>query len=285
MKNLFIAGLLLVISLPCFAKTGWEMDGLKGKVRQKTAEAFSVKMVFGKPELKSIGKMVAVYDNNGNKIEQAMYSTSGLLTNKYTFKYSKSGSDNTKEERFVYDGSMTLTAKTESVYDSKMELLQKTVYNAAGVIAERIVCVYENGKLSEKTTYDKEGLITGKTVYSYSESYASKVTEEALYNADGSLKSKVEYRNTPVIVVNGRAVRGRTVSWLNQESRYDANGYLVSHSTLREHGSSNIDNEYEFDSLGNAIKQVQHSVERECGRRDEDNPRVTIITKTEYIYF
>ncbi|HPH04015.1 MAG TPA: hypothetical protein PK297_13770 [Spirochaetota bacterium] len=66
-KSMLVVGLVALMAVPCLAKTGWERDGLKGKVRQRVWESYYIKESFGQDERVHSGKAVSIYDTRGNK--------------------------------------------------------------------------------------------------------------------------------------------------------------------------------------------------------------------------
>ena len=120
-----IRGLITILILSSASdqpKTGWEKDGLKGKV--KVVNLYSVKQQ-GRRLVKDKLKSSYSYDINGNKIEQKTYTEEGKLCSRNIYKYDDNGN---MTEECDYDSTANLEYKETLTYDSKGNLIETCIY-------------------------------------------------------------------------------------------------------------------------------------------------------------
>ncbi|MFZ2656319.1 MAG: hypothetical protein WAX69_15410 [Victivallales bacterium] len=207
-------------------KTGWEVDGLKGKVKENIRLGYDIK---GTPRVSDINNLIKIldkakhdkgnktlgitnedldaqlakeiaklcigqkinqtvcrYDSKGNRIEQSTYSADGSLNTKYLDKHDDKGNIT---EQAGYNAVGTLTSKNIYKYDIKGMLIEDAYYATDGVLFQKLIYMYdENGNRIEATCYNSDGVLDFKDNSKYDEK--GKQIEGTLYSADGSLEFK-----------------------------------------------------------------------------------------------
>ena len=143
MKKLLVGVLFLMLVSSVFSatkKTGWEEDGLKGKVKEKITVDYEVKKnklgevrknKSGEDVKKVTRKYIPKYDDNGKMIEHAIYNAKGDLIGKFIPKYDDKGK---LVESASYNEKGDLTQKNIWKYDDKGNPFEMSVFNEKGVL-------------------------------------------------------------------------------------------------------------------------------------------------------
>lgn len=158
---LSILSLTIICSGYAFAETGWDKEGLKGKVKE--VREYGMKKPGG---IKKKGSLLnsRSFDAKGNKVEQCYYYDDDSLNYKDVYKYD---SNNNMIEECWYMADSSLSEKTTIKYDENNNKIEK------------ISCLHDGSLLSKDTfKYDSN----------------NNVVENAIYISDGSLISKRLYK-------------------------------------------------------------------------------------------
>ena len=172
MKKLLVCFLSLAMVSSVFSatkKTGWEEDGLKGKVKEKITVDYEVKKnklgevrknKSGEDVKKVTRKYISKYDDNGNKIEEAWYAK-GALTSKSVFKYDDKGN---QIERAGYNPDGDLFVKSIFKYDDKGNKIEETWYKEKGVVSKATSKYDDKGNQIEKAFYTPQSELIIKSI-------------------------------------------------------------------------------------------------------------------------
>ena len=120
MKKLLFCVISLALVTNLFSatkKTGWEQNGLKGKVKECIKIDYAVKNKSGNDVKEAAGKTICLYDDRGRLIEQTEYNATGALTDKSIYKYRYDDNGNPVECVF-YNADEILTGK--SIFNPKI---------------------------------------------------------------------------------------------------------------------------------------------------------------------
>ncbi|MEI6425429.1 MAG: hypothetical protein WCP55_24675 [Lentisphaerota bacterium] len=210
MKKSLVCVLSLFMVANAFSeteKTGWEQDGLKGKVKERTVIQYTVTNNSGEDVKKIKSKSIYRYDDKGNRVELIQNDSDGITSpdvheekgdnvqkgepptcvadetlkskkgksRKYVIKYDNMG--NKETENYV-NGELKLKAKVRQNAGNEMfyaaysviKLVEETNYNANGDLTEKSIYKYDDkGNEIEYSVYDgKEKLIRiTETSYTY----------------------------------------------------------------------------------------------------------------------
>ena len=133
-------------------------------------------------------KMSAVYDSNGNKVEESEFNSSDNLVNKTIWRINGKQVD---ESYYNSDGA--LLSKSITKYDEQNRIAEVAQYHAAGFLEEKSIYSYNDaGKLSEIAYFNGANIQSKKLVYRFDASY--QITEAQTYNAANKLIKRVIYK-------------------------------------------------------------------------------------------
>jgi hypothetical protein len=135
MRKLLVCFLSLVLGINLFSaikKTGWEIDGLKGRVKERLTIDYVIRNKAGEDVKEIQSKSIVRYDPKGNKLERVTYDAKGTLIGKDIFKYD----DSNKIEEAQYNGSGVLREKTVFKYDDNGNMIELAVYNEKGILTK-----------------------------------------------------------------------------------------------------------------------------------------------------
>jgi len=112
---------------------------------------------------KLIGKIVYIYDNNGNNIEVKSYDRDGKITGKSIFKYDSRGNkteqQSNEKDNYQYQKTMK--------YDNRDNIVEEQIYIISNNLKRKVVYKYDdNGNEIETETY-----LNGKFEWSSSTKY------------------------------------------------------------------------------------------------------------------
>lgn len=215
----FRSGLIILISavlLSCrsahYSKTDNSYkneDNLRGKVKSVLVITYSAEEVSGKLREKEITeKELLQYDEKGRSIS-SMLEVSGESPYSYNTFYTHDSKGNLTEVRTATSSGDTLISFENYEYDDKNNKVLETVfepgtgdtityeyrYNAEGKPVQRdesrqdgtsgkMLYEYAGGMVSEEKTYDENGSMVSRTVYTYEEE--GKVTRSTTFRWNGT---------------------------------------------------------------------------------------------------
>jgi YD repeat-containing protein len=279
MKRVILAVCALALAAgPALAedrKTGWDEDGLEGKVRSVRAETTTV----GKPSERST--RTTRYESDGRRIEWIRYDAAGKVKDRTTYAYTPkgvlselrySGANSVLETRstFVFDGRGLRTEianldakgaikdKTTSVYDGRGREVEATRTAADGAVLERVVYGYDaKDRVSEESHYDGTGAPTKVVRYVYDDH--GHPTAETSYDGHGATTAKETWSNDD---------DGNKMEWtifntdgsVKERWRYD----------------------YKFDKTGNWTMRTASRIEEKGGK---ETTVPTYVTKRTIVYY
>jgi len=154
MKKYFIFILLLSVLLLNAVdkkKTGWEENGLKGKVKEYTIIEYKFTEKFGIMEKEQSSKIIRKYDYKGNVIEKVEYKLDGDLDFKWIFKYDNKGNF---IEYAKYNSDGSLDSKHILKYDNKGNRIEEAKYKSDESLDSKRIFKYDNkGNFIEYAKY------------------------------------------------------------------------------------------------------------------------------------
>ena len=208
MKKLLVGVLFLMLVSSVFSatkKTGWEEDGLKGKVKEKITVDYEVKKnklgevrknKSGEDVKKVTRKYIPKYDDNGNKIEEAWHvakenfigsadcKANGDFIEKEIYKYDNKGN---MIESTSCTAKGDLVIKYTSKYDDKGNKIEETWYKEKGVVSKATSKYDDKGNQIEKAFYTPQSELIIKSIPTKYDDKGNKI-EEATYNDKGTLE-------------------------------------------------------------------------------------------------
>lgn len=226
---------LCLLARSAQAKTDWDEDGLKGKVKE--VRTYNVKEKAGTLEKASIRRKIK-YDKNGNRLLEEHYNEydeeDGVMSAKLIYKYKKKKN---QIERTEYDQNKYLIEKT--LFDSNRIKLEDEDYIYGVNKRWKTVNKYNaNGKIIKETKYLNDSLCDIVT-YKYDEK--GNITEESHSNSPTrweNRKYENSYENGNLVEISEFDFAGnlkyRTVYKYNdkkkciEETVYDSNGEMCS---------------------------------------------------------
>lgn len=216
--------------------TGWEKDGLTGKVKESTAMYYEIKNIDGKDIKELTDKQIAKYDVNGYKIGSSFFTANNIQTQKTTSWHNDKG-NLFEETTCLADG--TFISKTICETDDNGHVIKSS---GSGYMSTKmsytVAYKYDNrGLLGEREDY-KDGILTSKTIYQYDKN--GKEIEEEEHDPNGSKILKRLYKHDD----KGRLIELRRVEGddkliikmifkydnignLNERLEYNSNGTLT----------------------------------------------------------
>ena len=185
-------------------KTGWEQDGLKGKVKERTVIQYTVTNNSGEDVKKIKSKSIYKYDDKGNSVE--LIQDSEGITSPDVHEEKGDMVQNGEPPTFVADE--TLKSKkeksskyikrydnvgneeTENYVNGELRLKAKVVKSRVGSEDKKFYAVYSVIKLVEETNYNANGDLTSKSIYKYDDK--GNEIEYAVYDGKGKLTGITE---------------------------------------------------------------------------------------------
>lgn len=226
-------------------KTGWEKDGLSGRV--KTAKHYSIKQN-GRRVVKDKLRTFYFYDINGNKVEQCNYTEDGKLCSKYVYKFDDKGN---MIEECDYDSIANLEYKETYKFDTKGNCIETCIYGL---------------KLYDSVVYGV---------------YDAFKKEKRKYRDDGKLIEEVSFydsrADSTLLEIFGEAVAEdlKPLDYINREDdkdfqesydilsqietyKYDEKGNLIEFSTYWRNSSLHFKLVYKYDENNNKIAELKY---------------------------
>ena len=197
---------LIISNVFSDTKTGWEQDGLKGKVKERTVIQYAVTNNSGEDVKKIKSKSIYRYDDMGNRVELIqdsegitppdVHEDKGDKVQKCepptcvadeTLK-SKKGKSRKYIKRYGNMGYDTGYEETEIYVNGELKLSTKTNRNAG---SKEFSAVFKPIiKLVEETNYNADGDLTEKSIYKYDDK--GNEVEHAVYDGKEKLRSITE---------------------------------------------------------------------------------------------
>jgi hypothetical protein len=132
------------------------------------------------------------FDRKGNLIESIRCNGKDSITHKYFNKYDSKGN---LIESFTYNSTDSLLRKSISIYDENNNLIDVNSFIAPKNHSITKYKYNNNGKQSEKLTYNSDNLLETKTIYEYNN--MGYLKEVRIYNSNDELiesnSSEYEY--------------------------------------------------------------------------------------------
>ncbi len=210
-------------------KTDWEVDNLKGKIKE--IERITNEFSFNDSKMEFMENEIIKYNSTGKKTEH--------IQNKKNTKYYYDKNNNLIKEDF---GDYYRIYK----YNNKNLVIEELMFEkATNKLNDKRVYIYDsNNNLSIYEVYQSD-ILYKKWIFKYDK--ISKELEHTIYNADGSYENKYmfKYNNDgKVIEIIEQNLQE------NEYYTYDKKGNIASYK--------NIDGlkKYEYDDLNNLIKEI-----------------------------
>ncbi|MBE6325781.1 MAG: hypothetical protein E7077_01770 [Bacteroidales bacterium] len=274
-----IRGLITILVLSSSsdkAKTIWEKDGLKGRVKEiRTYSADESSDKDTKGRLKKITK----YDRNGTSEETCYYDSTGNLKSKCIYIYDEYG-NNIEEYSYEYknplekdqnESDFTNIDEEERHYKERLVKKWTPTYDANVKIVEWSICEYTGKHLKKKhftketIKYDNEGHVVernsnGKIEYKRTFTYDDhgNIIEESV-ESDGKLRRKYIYKFDN----NGNLTNEKEYMYLyfpkdklgsTKFSKYDKKGNKIESKEFFSSGGHPLIKTYKYDENGNLIE-------------------------------
>ncbi|MFZ2654631.1 MAG: hypothetical protein WAX69_06905 [Victivallales bacterium] len=186
---IYILSFLLVSNVFSAPKeTGWEKDGLKGKVKESICTEYAIKNKLGEQVKVITGKTITAYNAEGNQTEATTYDANGKFLVKFILKYDAKGNN---IEWVSNSAEGTYNCKITYTYDDNGNMIDSTSYWGADQTLKSIYKHDPKGNLIERSNYGNTGSLLSKTVSKYDNFSREAETEE--YD-DHGLKRKLLYK-------------------------------------------------------------------------------------------
>jgi len=246
---------LCLLASSAQAKTDWEEDGLKGKVKE--VRTYNVKEKPGSLEKASIRRIIK-YDKNGNRLLEKHYNEydeeDGVMTSKLVYKYKKRKNG---IERLEYDQYNTLIEKT--LFNKDRIKVEDEDYIYGVNYRWRTVNKYDqNGKIIQETKYLNDSLCEVAT-YKYDEK--GNITEES-------------HSDSPTRWENRKFINTYENGNLVELSEFDYAGKLKYRTVYKYNDKKKCIEETVYDSNGEMCSLLQNKY-NDAGKKIESTHYVT----------
>lgn len=273
-----ISGLIIILVLSSSsdkAKTIWEKDGLKGKVKEiRTYSADESSDKDTKGRLKKITK----YDKNGTSKETCYYDSIGNLDSKWIYKYDENGNciENYSYEyknpskKDQNDSDFTNIDEEGRHYKERLVKKWTPTYDANGKIVEWSICEYTGKHLKKKhltketIKYDNQGnVVERKSNGKLGNKHTFKYDDhgnmiEKSFESGGKLRRKYIYKFDN----NGNLTNEKEYMYFQQKdkvestkfSKYDKKGNKIESKEFFSSGGHPLIKTYKYDENGNLIE-------------------------------
>jgi hypothetical protein len=270
-------------------KSDRENEHLLGLVKSVTHEQFNNSKILGLFTHKESRLISSIsFNTEGNKTEEIYFNTGGASVHRTSYSYDRNGRKTARSTRqgsiygettYSYDQQgreiealeqigekSSVTRRYTAFYDAQGRQIEAG-YSEAG----RDLKAYYRysdiaGRLSELSTFNAEGIVYHRLVYSYDE--GGGLTSESAYRPDGKL-----YKQSLFSYDDGR--RKEEMRTFNADGSlnlgsvriYDLRENVVEAGALGQNTKCcKTVRIYEYDQVGNWIKQTVHSVEPATGK-------------------
>lgn len=229
MDRLRIAVLALLlagaVSGAVAAKTGWELDGLRGKVRTRTVETYRVDVTAGTPVTNLSSRTVDSYGAGGDLVSSRRCSVDGTL--QYELRV-RPGTDARQSISDLFDGNGALFNTFVDTKDGAGNVVAQALLDREGKLFARTVFSWlPDGKKGGQIQYDAAGApVTGvpaREVHSYDA--RGWLAETASFHADGTVGVRIVYSRDAEGNLTGTETRdalGKPVSRLRHALVFDS---------------------------------------------------------------
>ena len=269
-------------------KTGWEVAGLKGKVKEvrifdaPKKQAYSILKFDIKGNLiedffLEANRYIYSYDDNGNNIKKYCYNSNGELSWTDSLKYDNNGYllevwriDNQRKSSLLtsykYDNCGNITEEIHFAsdtcklifdYDEKGNNIKICKFNSDNIMEFKTTYMYDNkGNEIEECEYDSEGRLYLKMTTKYDEN--GNETEKCCYGPDGLLNTKeiYIYDDKGNMVEFCRKESGEKRYW-KRICKFDEKGYNIEVFTYNVEGRLEERRINKFDKQGNRIEKIE----------------------------
>lgn len=298
---------LLISSLFSAPKqSGWEEDGLKGKVKERTV----IVKHYDDPnkpgeEVKEKGrKSIYKYDEKGNHVELEYDYFMGFSSLSV---YDKKGNMVTKGDQ----AQTYVASKSIFKFDDKGNKVEEAKCNANGGLIEKLICKYDDsGKKTEQERYNSEVVLTNISIYKYdgngieneiiSHDVVNGKSSKTIikYNEMGNEETEI-YDEKGTLKFKSRHVRsGGTVKG---DIKHDEKGNMIEESEFCESGALFRKLIYKYDEKGKRVEGIIYNANGDLTGKyiykydDKDNEieysdydgkgKLRRITATSYTYY
>ncbi len=163
-------------------KTGWEEDGLKGNVKERTVIQYTVTNNSGEDVKKIKSKSIYRYDDKGDRVELIQNDSPGItspdvheekgdMVQKGEPSTCVAGetlkSKNDKSRKYIIKYDNMGNRETENYVNGKLRLKAREVKSEVGSEDKKFYAVYSVIKLVEETNFNGNGDLTEKSIYKY----------------------------------------------------------------------------------------------------------------------
>jgi len=286
MKYLYPLSLLLLLLSSC----GKEEKAKKPAETKETDWAFykltgNVKNVSEKSYATTDGKQkgATTHENRSDHDRDLEFDAKGMLVVENTwlgeglpFEQTKYNGRDYKLSHVQYIGGKP-SIITEYVFDTRKNNISIVRKGSDNSLFDRVDMRYKDGKVVEKTTFNRQNILTDmityiyddkgnlkgenfflktdaiqfKTAYEY-DSQNRKILETR-YNRDGKTEYSTRFIYNGDKLVTTETTDGKGVVSYVENSGYDKKGNMISHATFDKFDGIQVRDEYRYDNKGNKI--------------------------------
>jgi hypothetical protein len=187
MKTKIILIMPLVMLMAFQASAGKKEK--KGKIKSTTE--LLTEYTNGKPV--TYKQSYEEFDKNGNTVQFVEFRKDGSIKHKETFTYDAANNLTDESLIDVPSGKVSHKAHKYTLVRDKYRELEETSYNADGTILKKNVYTYTaTAKKASETTYDGNGKLVKKTVFSYNSKDLH--TSKQILDESGAIKEDKEWQ-------------------------------------------------------------------------------------------
>lgn len=254
---------------------------LRGKVRSLEEETFKAADKFGevvKGQKEGITRSITFY-GNGMIAEEQYNGQDGKAVSSKRNMYDNKG--NKIENAYNSEGKINNTKKI--VYNDKGSISEETIYNSSGILESKYIYKYNsNGDIIEQNIYNSEGNISGTELYVYDNDRNK--TEENIYNSEGDLTDShrfvYEKDGEGNITVKDifKTEEGEYIEW----KKFDVKGNKCEEGSGKAGEKDHSVTTFSYDEIGNIIEEHCSEPEQYIKYKYEYDSRGNWLTKITY---
>lgn len=154
MKKFIVLLSLVSVATFTFAFDQEKSIVVQGGAKKYTKTSYSITEKFGEYFRIPQAKYVHIFNEKGQELETTEFTAKDVLVDKITYQY-----------------------------NAQNQLETATYSGADGSVGWKVMTTYKDDKKVEDAEFDKDGALSGKTIYHYKDN----TTEEAYYNGEGNL--------------------------------------------------------------------------------------------------
>jgi hypothetical protein len=161
---------------------------VNGQIKNYTKTEYAIIQKFGDYFRTPDKKYTWNLDANGREMDMSEFNGSGTLINKITYAYDDKGN---MTSQICTDSANTTAWKVTYTYDEKGNKMDESDYNKDGVLSGKSVFNYPDSKQNEETYYNGTGVLIWKNISKFDDN--GRKTETCQYFADGTLDQRLTY--------------------------------------------------------------------------------------------